>query len=57
MTRWTRKTRTFKEARAILAERYEEQASLFPTMRVTTPKGVYIAMNLRAAQTYYTQED
>ena len=57
MTRWIRKTRTFEEARAFLAERYDEQATLYPTMRVTTPKGVYIGVNLRAAQTYYTQED
>lgn len=56
MTRWIGKTRTFEEARTILAERYEEQATLYPTMRAT-PKGVYIAVNLRAAQTYYTQED
>lgn len=57
LTRWARKTRTFNEARKYLAERYEEQATLFPTMRTTTPKGVYIAVNLRSAQTYYAQEE
>lgn len=55
MTCWARKTRTFEEARVFLATRYKEQAECYPTMRKTTPRGVYIGVNLRAARIYYTE--
>lgn len=56
MTRYIKHTRTLKEARAFLSERYDYQCVLFPTLRRVS-KALYIRRNERSARTYYALAD
>lgn len=54
MRKFEKRTRTIEEARAFLAERYEEQNLKFPLGR-DIPKDVYIRVNECSALVYFVE--